>query len=222
MQEKSGALQVGEKLVTETDPFACALDQPGHVGDRELATIGRVDGAEHGGHRRERIIGDFRLGVRDPAQKRGLTGVRKSQESRIGQELQPELELRLFARLAYLCEARRLVRRRGEAAVAGAAEPSTSNHGARARVGQVDEEPAVGVDHLRPDRHPKLDVLAFGPMFVCTLAMNAAAAREPLLPAKCRQIAEVAIGDDRHIPTLASVPTIGPAFRNELLTPKAE
>ena len=47
MHEHARALEVGEELVAEPDALARALDQPGHVGDDELAPVGRVDRAEH-------------------------------------------------------------------------------------------------------------------------------------------------------------------------------
>jgi len=89
-------------------------------------------------------------------------------------------------------------------------------------VREVGEEAAFRVDHLRPDRHAKLDVLALGSMLVCALAMDAASTRKPLLPAECRKVTEVAIGDECHVAALAPVPTIRPALRDELLAPKAE
>ena len=75
--------------MAEPDALARALDQPRHVGDRELAPVGRVDRAEHRRERRERVVGDLRLGVRDPAQERRLARVREAEERRVGEQLEP-------------------------------------------------------------------------------------------------------------------------------------
>ena len=47
VHEAPRALEVREELVAEADALARALDQPGHVGDDELAAVGRLDRAEH-------------------------------------------------------------------------------------------------------------------------------------------------------------------------------
>ena len=54
-----------------------ALDEPRDVGDRELALLRPVHHAEDGLERRERVVGDLRLRVRDAAQERRLAGVRE-------------------------------------------------------------------------------------------------------------------------------------------------
>ena len=55
--------------MTEADALAGALDQTGDVRDRELPAVRGVHRAEHRLERRERVIGDLRLRVRDPGQK---------------------------------------------------------------------------------------------------------------------------------------------------------
>src|SRR5207244_6438597 len=40
VDEQAGTLEVREELVAEPDAFARALDEPGDVGDDELATVG--------------------------------------------------------------------------------------------------------------------------------------------------------------------------------------
>ena len=152
MDEEPRPLQVREELVAEPDALVRALDEPRHVGDRELASVGRLDGAEHRRDRRERIVRDLRLRVRDPPQERGLAGVREPEQRRVGEELQPELELALLPGLADLCDARRLIGRRREALVACPAEPAAGHDGSRARVGEIGDEPPLRVEDLRADR----------------------------------------------------------------------
>ncbi len=47
VEEHARPLEMGEELVPEPDALARALDQPRHVGEDELAPVGRLDGAEH-------------------------------------------------------------------------------------------------------------------------------------------------------------------------------
>ena len=94
--------------MAEPDALARALDQPGHVGDDELAAVRRLDRAEHRLERRERILGDLRPRVRDPREQRRLAGVRQADERRVGEQLQAQLDVALLAGQADLGEARRL------------------------------------------------------------------------------------------------------------------
>ncbi len=81
VDEQPGALEMGEELVPEPGAVGSALDQPGHVGDGELSLVRTVDDAENGLERRERIVGDLRLRVRDAPQERRLAGVREARRA---------------------------------------------------------------------------------------------------------------------------------------------
>ena len=76
MHEHPRALEVSEELVAEPNALARALDQAGHIGDDELALVRGFHRPEHRRERRERVLGDFRAGVRDSRQKRRLACVR--------------------------------------------------------------------------------------------------------------------------------------------------
>ena len=118
VDEQSSPLEVREEVVPEADPLARALDQAGDVRDRELRAVGRLDRAEHGLQRRERVVGDLGRRVRDPPEERGLAGVRQPGERGVGDELEAQLEAPLRPREARLGEARRLTGRRREPRVA--------------------------------------------------------------------------------------------------------
>ena len=162
VDEQPRALEVGEELVTEAGAVGRALDEPRDVGDGELALLRPVHDAEHGLERRERVVGDLRLRVRDAAKERRLARVREAGERRVDHELEPELELELVAGQARLGEARRLPSRRREARVAAAALAPARDDDAAVRRGQVGDEALVGVDELRADGHAELDVLTVG------------------------------------------------------------
>ena len=89
VDEQLGTLEVGEKLVPEPDSLACALDQPRHVGDDQLPPVRCVHRPEDRGQRRERVLGDLRLRVRDAANQRRLAGVRQADERSVGEQLEP-------------------------------------------------------------------------------------------------------------------------------------
>jgi hypothetical protein len=58
-----GAFDVTEESVSDSDALMGALDQAGNVGENEFARVDAHD-AEIGVQRRERIVGDLRLGAR--------------------------------------------------------------------------------------------------------------------------------------------------------------
>ena len=161
VDEPPRALEVREELVAEPDAFARALDQARDVGDDELAAVGRLDRAEHRLERRERVVGDLRPRVRDPREQRRLAGVRQPDERGVGEQLQVQLDVALVARHSDLGEPRHLPDRADEARVAAAAAPAAREHDARLRVREIGDSSSL-VEHLRPDRHADLDVLAVG------------------------------------------------------------
>ena len=160
MDQRARTLEVREELVPEPDSLARALDQTGHVGDDELAAVGRLEGAEYRLQRRERIVGDLRLRVRDAGEERRLAGVRQADERRVGEQLQLQLDVVLLTRRTDLCEPRHLPGRRDEASVAAPALAALGEHHARTGVREVGEEVAVLGEDLRPDRHAQLGVVA--------------------------------------------------------------
>ena len=142
----------------EARALARTLDQARDVRDRELPAVGRIDRSEHGRDRRERILRDLRLRVRDPSQQRRLARVRLTDQRSVGQELQPQLEVALLAGKPDLGEARRLPCRRCEPAIAATARAASREHDARSRAREIRYELAV-LEDLRPGGHAKLDGL---------------------------------------------------------------
>src|ERR1700743_1503887 len=68
----------------------------------------------------EGILGNLRLSSGDARDQRGLAGIGIADEADIGQQLQLEAEIALFAGTAHLVLARSLVRGRGEVLIAAA------------------------------------------------------------------------------------------------------
>ena len=141
VDEHARPLQMREELVSEPRALARALDQARDVGDGQLPAVRRVDGAEDRRDRRERVLRDLRLRVRDPPQERRLARVREADERRIREQLQPQLEVALLAGQPDLGEPRRLTRRGCEATIASTSRPAPNEHDAGTRAREVGHEP---------------------------------------------------------------------------------
>ena len=223
VREQARPLEVRQELVPEAHSLARALDQPRHVCDGELARrVGRVDRPEHGCERRERILRHLRPGVRDAGQERRLAGVRQTDESGIRQELEPEIERRLFAEQTRLGEARGPAGRRREVLVAAAGQPSPRDDDARIGRGEIRDQAAVLVEHLGPDGDTKLDRLARRPVLQRAAAGRTAACPVPSLHTKSRQIAQIRVRDQNDVASRSAVATVGAALGDVLLTAKVQ
>ena len=113
-----------------------ALDQAGDVGEHELTVLG-VERAQHRLDGRERIVGDLRRRPGEPPQKRRLAGVRLAHETRVGEQLEAQLDPARLALEAPLGEARSLAGGAGEALVAVATQPAGRHDRALAGLDQV-------------------------------------------------------------------------------------
>src|SRR5207247_8842605 len=114
-----------------------------------------------------------------------------------GERVEPQLEVARVAGQAGPCEARRLAGRGREALVATAAGASAREHGPDPGPGQVRDQVAVGVEHLRADRHAQLDVAARSAVPSRAAAAAALARCEPLPPLELGKVAQVG-GDDEY------------------------
>ena len=158
MQQQIRTLQVSEEFVSETDALARPFDQAGYVGHRELPRgIRSVHGAEDGCKRREGILRDLRLRIRDPRQQRGLSGVRKPDERRVCQQFQAKVERRFLAGQAGFREPRCTARRRGETLVAPTWASAARCDHAGSRRREIGDDLLLLVEHLGSDGDAKLE-----------------------------------------------------------------
>ena len=222
MHEHPRPLEVREKLVAEACTLGGALDQPRNVRDDQLGAVRRVDRPEHGLERRERVVGDLRLRIRDPREERRLPGIREADERSVGEQLQMQLELGLLARQAGLGKPRRLERGRRKAAVAASARAPAAEDGPGARMREIGDEMPFVVEHLRADGYAQHGVVAGRAMFAGSPAGTTLARRVLALRPKRREIAEVGVGDEHDVPSGASVTSVGPTSGHVLLAPEAE
>ena len=221
VHEHAGALEVREELVAEADAFAGALDQPRHVGNRQLAPIRRVDRPEHRLDRRERVARDLGARVRDPPQERRLARVGQADERSVGKQLQPQLDLALLPMLPDFREPRRLTRRTGEAAVASSACAAACEHDPGARALEVGHE-LVALEDLRPGRHAKLHALTGRAVLAGAAPGTAPLRLDPASPLEAREIAQIRVRDYDDVAAVPAVTAVRAAFGHVLLAPEAQ
>ena len=97
MDERAAALDMAEKPVAETVALVRALDQAGNVGEHEVAPVD-PDDAETRMEGGERIVGDLGLGGGDGGEEGRFARVRQTDETGVGDQLQPQNERALDAR----------------------------------------------------------------------------------------------------------------------------
>jgi len=81
---------------------------------------------------------------------------------------------------------------------------------------------ALGIEHLRADRHLQRDVAARLAAAVGAFAAGAAARFEDFLESEIEERVEVGVGDQEDVAARAAVAAVGPAARDELLAAKAQ
>ena len=75
-----------KKPVTESRALRCSFDQAGDIGDNKGPKIAEVDNAKVWLQSSKRVVGDFRLCGGDNADQRRLSGIRKADESDVGEQ----------------------------------------------------------------------------------------------------------------------------------------
>ena len=131
MEQEAGALDVAEELGAEAGAEVGAFDESGHVGDDIGELIGLLadgDNAEVGLEGGEGVVGDFGPGGRDARNEGGFAGVGVADESDVGEQLEDEAVVALFAGAAELVLAGGLVDGGGEVLVAASAASAFGDH----------------------------------------------------------------------------------------------
>ena len=142
MHQRGAALDVAQEVVAEAAALGGALDQAGHVGDRE-GRLARGDHAEVGHQGGERVVGDLGPGPRDRGDQARLAGAREADQADVGDDLQLEAYVELVAGLAEQREAGGLALGAGEGGVAEAAAAALGDDHLGAVADQVAEHGAV-------------------------------------------------------------------------------
>ena len=91
-----------------------------------------------------------------------------------------------------------------------------------AGTGEVGDQLAGVVAHLRPDGHVQLDVSPGSPVAARAAAVTTLAGGDRATRAECREVAEIRVGDEDDRAAGAAVAAVGTAPRDVLLTAEAE
>ncbi len=174
-----------------------ALDQAGDVGEDQLTVLG-VERAQHRLDGRERILGDLRRRPGEPSQKRRLSGVRLAHETRVGEQLEAQLDPARHAFEAPLGEARSLAGGAGEALVAVATQPAGRHDRALAGLDQV--VAALERLDLGAGRHQDLLVPAARPVLLLAPPVTPALGPEVPRTVKRGQVAARRVADQARRP----------------------
>ncbi len=202
--------------MTEALALARARDQAGHVGDGEDVARGLHD-AEVRHQRRERVVGDLRLGRAHRRDQRALARARVADQRDVRDRLEFEHVLAGLALLAEQREAGGLALGRGQRRVAQAAGAALGQHQLRARADQVGHQLAVpGLDHGAAG-HGQHHVRAVRALPVRARARLAVARGAVRREVEVQQRGHVRLHDDQHISAAAAVAAVRAAERLELL-----
>ena len=222
VDQNAAAFDMAQKVQSQPDAVMGPLQQPGNIGKYDLNVV-HVRHAQVGHNCRERIVGDFRLGLADHAQQCRLARVRHAYDPRIGYDLQLQRQPALFAYFTVLRKPRRPVASALEGRVAPPASTSPRDKGPLFRTHQVGQHcVALRDTYNRPDRHWNQQILAGCACLLVSAAMSAPLGAEMDIAAKGLQRVQVRIGNYVDIAAASSGPSCRPALRHEFLAPERD
>ena len=145
MDQHARPLDVAQELVAKADAAGCAPSiRPGKSARTKARSPPIGNDAEIGMLGGERIIADFRLSARQPAQQRGLAGVGQADQAGVGDDLQLQDDPALLAGRAGLRLARRPVGRVAKARLPRPPRPPWAMTTCLTGCGQVAQDVARG------------------------------------------------------------------------------
>src|SRR5215213_995916 len=137
MQQQLRALDVTQKTIAQARAGVSTFNQSGYIGDHEGTKVTETNHPEMRLQRCKRVIRNLRVRGRNSRNERRLSGVRKTHETDVGQQLQLELKVQLFSLPSVLMVAGSAIRRGREVRVAETAAATTCGQPAIAVVTQV-------------------------------------------------------------------------------------
>ncbi len=197
-------------------PLRGPFDEPGDVGDDDLAVVG-LDRPQVGLQRGERVVGDLRLGARQAGDERRLAGVGQADEADVGQQAQLQLDLPFLPGQPLLGQARRLPGRRREGLVAAPAGAPAGDAHLLARRDHV-EARAVPATDLRAGRDAHDERVPVGAVLEGAHAVAAALRAEVPGALEELQVAQVVVAAQDDVAATAAVAAVGPALGHVGLT----
>ncbi len=172
---------------------------------------------------RKRIIRDLGLGARADGQKRRLACIGQTDQTDIGDQLQPQPDPALFSRPALVRSAGRPVGAGFEVGVAKSAIAAFAEQHFLAVFIQIGKQClAVIVKDLRADGHVDDDGLSLGTCAIGTGAIATLAGAKMLRVSKVDQGVQVRYGAENDVATASTIAAIRAAELNILLTTKRD
>src|SRR5438132_1131273 len=172
--------------------------------------------------RGERIIGDFRMSLREPPQQRRLAGVGQADQAGVGDHLQFQDDPAFLAGHAGRSFTGRAVGRGGKGAIAASAASALRHGDLLARFGQVAQDmAAVAVENQGAGRDVEEEVVGAWAVAVGRPAGAAALGAPMLLVHNRGQAVGAGHGADDDAAAVAAVAAVRPAARHVLLAPEA-
>jgi hypothetical protein len=224
MDEHFRPLEMAEEPVPEPVSFVRPCDEARHVGHDERAFAMEADHTEVRDERRERIVRDFRAGCGDPRDHRRLAGIRKADESDIGQQLEMETQVFFFSRQSGLRPPRCAVRGGRERRVAVPAEAPLRDEHAFAICREIRNLQILALRgslvHDRAGRDEEIDVDSGLACPIGAFAVAATSCGEDFLEAVIEERVQVRVGNEVNRAARPSVAAARPAARHELLAPE--
>jgi hypothetical protein len=120
--------------------LACSFDQARDVSHHEFGRLVELDHTQVRFKRRERVVRDLRLGLRDHTDQGGLSDIRESDECDVSHQTELHLQPALFTVLALFGEARRPPFIGQELSVTSASAAASDNQPPIAMVDQFSQE----------------------------------------------------------------------------------
>ena len=214
MQQHAAALYMAQKIVPQAHAVGRALNQARNVGRHKAGLGPHAHHAQHGRKRGEVVIGYFGLCGADGADERRFAHIGKANQPHVGNQLQLQLHLQLFAGQAGLGKARNLPRGRGKVHVAPAALAALCHHHGLVGRDVGNDKAAFGLFHQRAARHADDKVLRVFSVAARAAAVFAARRRILALIAEIHQGGKVWVGHKHNVAAAPAVAAVRPAGRH--------
>ena len=208
---------MAEESLPQPRALRGTLDESRDVRKHDASGIA-FGNAQLGVQRRERIVGDLRMGRGQRPQHRRLAGVRRPDQAHVGDQLEVEENLQLLTFEPWLRVVGSVARRALEVDVASSAGAATRSHHTRAGAIEVGDQRPLGVERDRADGHFEDEV---GRAAAGLAPAGAVSARLSVpSPPLCvqGQVADVVGGFEDYRSAAAAVPAVGAASRGVWLT----
>ena len=215
VQQQAAALNMAQEVVAEADALRSTLDQTGDVGADKALLRADADDAQHGGQRREVVVGDLGTRGRNNADERRFADVREADQAHVRNDLQLELEVHILAGQTGLGKLGDLAGRGRKMAVAPAAA-SALGHDNRLTARQIGHD-EVGLGLLQHGAAGHADdqvvtVCAAHPLGAAILAVGRGVLA---LVAEVHQGGQVVVGHKDDVAAAPAVTAVGAARRHE-------